>query len=145
VSPIKKFILLPKYEKHLFIEAIIYSFYARWLILCMPFKTIEKKMGNKTQNPSLLSNHKIDNEKLIYIKRAILRAAKWSLWQNKCFEQSLTAAYFLRKYKIPYQLYLGLLKENKKLHAHVWIESNGYFLVEKGKKNFVTLAIYYFP
>jgi len=133
------------FEKYLLIIALIYSFYIRWYILWMPFKIIEKKMGNKLQNTSLSYSYKYDKEKLVIIKRTILRAAKLSFWRNKCFEQSLTAAYFLRKYKIPYHLYMGITKENQKLIAHVWIESNGYFLVEKGKKNFVTLAIYYFP
>lgn len=125
----------------MFLEAFFVSFFARLLILFCPFKKLEKRLGAKTLIPLHYDNNK--KELLVLIKRSIYRAAKYSFWRNKCFEQSLTAAMMLRKRNIHYVLYLGLAKQGDKLIAHVWIESQGYFLVNKGNIEYSTLSIYY--
>ncbi|MGQ9846001.1 MAG: lasso peptide biosynthesis B2 protein [Bacteroidales bacterium] len=136
-----KYYKLSSIEKRMFLEAYVISFYSRLLILLLPFKSIEKKLGNKSPT---FSKYDHENKKLlVLIKRSILRSAKYSIWRNKCFEQSLTAAIMLKKRKYHYILHLGLAKKENKLIAHVWIESNGYYLVNKGNIEYCTLLTYF--
>ena len=138
---ISKYYKLNSTEKKMFFEAYVTSFYARMLLLFCSFKRLEKRLGKKSAQ--LMSNENQNKELLVLIKRSIIRASKYSFWRNKCFEQSLTAAIMLRKRKIHYVLYLGLAKKNNKLVAHVWMESQGYFLVNKGNTEFTTLSTFY--
>lgn len=126
----------------MFFEAFFISFYSRLLILFFSFKSLEKKLGSKS--PPLFPKYDHNNkELLVLIKRSILRSAKYCIWRNKCFEQSLTAAIMLKRRKFHYVLYFGLAKKDKKLKAHVWIKSNGYYLVNKGNVEYSTLLTYF--
>lgn len=136
-----KYYKLSSVEKKLFLEAYITSFYSRFLILLFSFKILEKKFGSKSTIYSEYENK--NKELLVLIKRSILRSAKYSIWRNKCFEQSLTAAIMLKKRKYHYAMHFGLAKKNNMLIAHVWIESNGYYLVNKGNIKYSTLLTYF--
>lgn len=138
---INKFIKLSSIEKQMFLEAYLVSLYSRMLILLSSFKSLEKKLGSKTEKRNCFRNENIETMKLI--KRSIIRSSKYCFWRNKCFEQSLTAAIMFKRRKIPYVLYLGVAKKEEKLIAHVWIESNGYFVVNKGKVEYFTLSTYF--
>lgn len=138
---ILKYCKLSSIEKKMFFEAFIISFYARLLILFFSFKSLEKKLGSKS---SLFPKYDHQNkELLVLIKRSILRSAKYSIWRNKCFEQSLTAAIMLKRRKYHYVLHFGLTKKDNKLKAHVWIESNDYYLVNKGNVEYSILLTYF--
>lgn len=136
-----KYFKLSSIEKRMFFEAYIISFYSRLLILFLSFKLLEKKLGSKS--PLFPKYNHQNKELLVLIKRSILRSAKYSIWRNKCFEQSLTAAIMLKKRNYNYVLHLGLAKKDNKLKAHVWIESNGYYLVNKGNGQYSTLLTYF--
>lgn len=140
-SLLRKFIKLTPTEKSMLIEALLLSFYIRLLIIFVPFKKLEKRFGNKTENPPIEKDAK-KTERLVLIKKSILRLKRRIPWRYKCYEQSLTALYMLKKRKLSYNLYFGVKKEKQKLLAHVWIESNYYPIVPRGEKDFTVLSIY---
>jgi len=136
-----KFINLSTIEKSMLAEALFLSLYVRLLILFVPFRKLEKRFGVKTETSSF-DKTADKTQQLISIKKSIMRLKSRTLWRYKCYEQSLTALQMLKKRKLPYTLYFGVNKENQKLFAHVWIESNNYSIVPKGEKDFAVLSIY---
>jgi len=57
--------------------------------------------------------------------RMVRAAARYSLAQYTCLEESLTLWYLLRKQGIPACLRIGVRKENEKFEAHAWVEYGG--------------------
>jgi len=49
-------------------------------------------------------------------------AARYSLAQYTCLEESLTLWYLLRRHGISACLRIGVRKENEKFEAHAWVE-----------------------
>jgi hypothetical protein len=136
----QKFYFLSRTEKKLFVEAFCLSVYARIIIKILPFKWYEKSLGEKNKNESEIDFQ--DKERLILVKRAVRRAAKYSWWRNKCFEQSFTTWLMLKRRKIHYTIFFGLNSEEKKLTAHVWIKTGDFYFVNKGNINFTTVLTY---
>ncbi len=136
---IKTFISLPLIEKKILAEVILVSLYVRILLLMFSFEFIEKKLIEKKYNKKENTNFK---ETILLIKKSIQRSSKLIFWRYFCLEQSLTALIMLRKRKLPFTLYLGVLKKNDKMLAHVWICSQTIYIVEKTNEEFSVIKEY---
>jgi len=114
-------------EKKLFFSALLWIYYYAFYLKIIPSKVwIEKKMLKKlklTQKPE-------NNLNLFQIKRALLRAGKCYLFQNKCLVQSLAGKRILKNYRISSTIFLGL-KTGETFIAHAWLIANEIQLVEK--------------
>lgn len=125
---IRKFIKLSFAEKKLFLEAAIFLFAAKILLLLFPFKYCLRFISNKNCvfidcNPEYLQS----------IKTAVNRANKLAFWKNICLVQSFTARWILSRRKISSRLSIGVTHdENKKLIAHAWIKVGDFEIVNKG-------------
>ncbi len=136
-----KYINLPKQEKKLLLEALLFSIYVRLWLMLFPFKWIEKKLGSK--EPVIYETTNIQEKLLLTIKKSIKRIANHTWWRNQCIEQSLTALLMLKKRKINYVISFGATTKNSQLKAHVWIRSGSFFIVDKGTDNYALIIEYY--
>ncbi len=57
------------------------------------------------------------------IGRAVQLAARYTPWESNCFPQAVAARVLLRLYRIPYALYLGLMRDPNtgEFKAHAWV------------------------
>lgn len=125
----KGFLIIPKDEKYLLVEAIVMIFLCKLLLLVLPFRKViginfGKKNGQKT-NP--------DPEFLMKIKRSLRRANRLSFWRNKCLVQSIAGKWMLKRWGIKSQISFGIKYENNyELVAHAWLKVGCIEIVEKG-------------
>jgi len=109
-------------------------------LLFTPFKeVISEKRNSQITNYTEVNKYEL----IVLIKKSVKRAAKYSIWRNKCLEQALTARVMLTKRNIKSKLYFGVNKNNNKLKAHAWLKVEDFFVTgEKGYKNFTVVACY---
>lgn len=127
MNRLRKFVNLPIVEKRLLLEATLFLFAAKVLLIILPFKHCIK----------LLSFGEVENRdpelvQLMYIKKAIHRTQWLMFWRNKCIVMCVASRWMLRRRQIPSSLSLGVVfDEDKKLKAHAWIKAGDFHLVEK--------------
>ena len=95
-------------ERNLFFEAWAISFFARLRLIFTPFSSYSKKLGKHNFLPEEIIN--CDTDLVLLIKRSIKRAVAYSIWRNKCLEQSVTAKKMLKKRGIISTIYFGVRK-----------------------------------
>ena len=128
MKQIHKFIHLPHKEKLLFVEALFFLFFSKFLLF-LPFKYCMKKVKRKQQ---LFTN--ADHEILKEICIAVRRANRFAIWKNVCLVQSFAARFMLQRRNIASTMYLGLqLKNEKEIAAHAWLLSNDVYITPKGR------------
>lgn len=129
----KKFISYSNIEKKLFFEALFYIFYSKFYLLFVSYKTWSKKLefDKISQKPSEIE--------LWELKKAILRANKFSFWKNKCLVMSFTSKLMLNRRNIDSKLHLGLKKENNLMLAHSWVQVDGINFISSGE-SYVKIA-----
>jgi len=128
ISPLKKFLALSFKEKRLFLEALIFVYCAKIMLLLFPFKLIVKFISYN-EYPSIHP----EIEQLKQIKVAIARANRLAFWKNVCIVQSIAARWMLNRRKVPSKLSLGVIHDkNGKMIAHAWIKVNGFEIVSRG-------------
>ncbi len=136
-----KIFSVSKTDKKLFFEAFFNSLIVRISLLFTPFNKYSKKIGNL--NSEIKTNNLYSIETINAISLAVKRAAKYSLWRNKCLEQAITAKKMLKKRNIDSTIYFGVCKNNSKLEAHAWLKINEVFVVgERNHKKFTVVAWY---
>jgi hypothetical protein len=114
-------------EKKLFFSALFWMhFYAIFLKIMPAKKWISQKKSKKSTSGQ--NKHHYFN--LFQLKRALLRAGKCYLFQNKCLAQSLAGRKILKTNHISSTIYLGLSTKGNFI-AHAWLVSNEFELVEK--------------
>ena len=123
-----KFVALPLYEKMLFMEALLFSYAAKVLLLVLPFKYCQKFVSNdkcKRTEP--------DVRVLKQIKKAVYRTNWLAFWDNKCLVMSLASRWMLQRRRIPSHISLGVaFDEKNNLIAHAWLKTCEYEIVDKG-------------
>ncbi len=123
-----KFTKLSIQEKLLFLEALLFSYAAKVLLLVLPFKYCLKFVSNdncKHTDPDVLELKKI--------KKAVYRANRMAFWDNKCLVMSLASRWMLQRRRIPSQISLGVaFDESNNLIAHAWLKTSEYEIVDKG-------------
>ena len=141
ITPIFKIFCVSKIEQKLFFEAYFTSFIVRISLIFTPFNNYSKKIGALNSDAKTINNLCI--ETINSIRIAVKRAAKYSIWRNKCLEQAITAKKMLKKRHIESTIYFGVCKNNNKLEAHAWLKVNETFVVgEKNHKRFIVVAYF---
>ncbi|WP_162794076.1 lasso peptide biosynthesis B2 protein [Runella rosea] len=112
----------------LFMEALLFSYAAKVLLLVLPFKYCQKFVSNDK-----CKRTELDVRVLKQIKKAVYRTNWLAFWDNKCLVMSLASRWMLQRRRIPSHISLGVaFDENKNLIAHAWISANEFDVIEKG-------------
>ncbi len=140
----RKYYLLQRKEKFLFLEALVTHLYTGLLLKVIPFRWIPRVFSSRQfeaptkkedQSRHSVSGRQSDDIELI--RTAIQRAGKVSPWKNRCLVSSLAGRCMLRHRKISSQLSLGVAKNNKgKTIAHAWLKADGSEIVAKAGEYF---------
>lgn len=111
-------------EYVLFMEAWIFLAFARAVLIFLQFKKIVPLLGKTmVETTDEITEKKIDL--LALISLSLNRAAKYSPWRTKCFEQAIAAKMMLKRRGMKTTLYLGVYKDQmNKLGAHAWLKYN---------------------
>jgi hypothetical protein len=97
---------------------------ARLLILAVTFKRLYPCFGDRAGIEPL--RPLIDPwqvSRAVQIGRVIRMAARYTPWNSNCFPQAIVARVLLGLYRIPYAMYLGLMRDpsGPGLQAHAWV------------------------
>lgn len=128
IKNLRKFAALERGRRSLLLEAVIFLFLSKALLLVMPLKTVlaisQLPEGIiKTPVQSLLKE----------LKWSLQFADKLSLWKNRCLVKSIAGRWMLRRRKIASTLCLGVKHgENENLNAHAWLKVDDYEIVDSG-------------
>lgn len=114
---------LPRNEKVWLLLIYPMSGVARVVILGLPFRWLAPILGEHYQNVQVSTLASDFQRKRAWrIGEVAALAAKYTPWESKCLVQASIAVLFYRYYKIPYILYLGVMKsEEDELKAHAWV------------------------
>lgn len=123
----------------LFIQAWICIAIARCMLVFMPFRKIAPLLGKSVPDENTRGMR--TSRRPERIRAAIRRAAKWSPWRAKCFEQALAGKIMLTCRRMSCIVFFGINKVGDELQAHAWLESEG-VIITGGKEagQFVVIA-----
>ena len=130
ITDFKKFIALPRYEKHLLMEALVSLFWARLLLLCLPFRKIAPRMGKAMGETEKGAVGKQARE-LKSVQQALRRAVPLVPGRRHCLTKALAGRMMLARRSIACTIYLGMIKDatrNHRLSAHAWLRSGDMFV-----------------
>ena len=128
-----KFFKLSLKEKSLFFEALLLIYYAKIYLIFVPLKKWKIKMDKKFEY------NNIDLKELKALKKAILRANKFSFWKNKCIVMCIASKFLLNRRKITSELHLSAkINNSKNLEAHAWLSVEDFQFISEND-NFVNL------
>ncbi|PEQ95204.1 stage V sporulation protein S [Bacillus sp. AFS006103] len=135
--------LLTKRAKNylLYIEALIYLAWARFLVVYFPFKQIAPQLGEQMQETSF-DNCLGEDVKLKRISKAIELMSTFTLWESKCLDQAIAALKMLERRGIDSTLYLGTAKDKQgRMIAHAWLRSGSLYITGSAvMKEFTTVG-----
>jgi hypothetical protein len=133
---LRKFILLPKSDRLLFMEALSLVILARMMLTLLPFRLCIKTI-RATQYP-----HDANAGELRQVRNALTRANRLTCWKNVCLVQSFAARWMLQRRHIGSVLSIGAMHDpQKKLIAHAWISAGNFEVVPRGG-NFTPLTTF---
>lgn len=123
----------------LFIQAWICLAIARVMLIFVPFRKIAPLLGKSVTNGHTISTK--TSLRPQRIRSAIRRAAAWSPWRTKCFEQALAGKLMLSCRNMSGIVFFGINKVGDDLQAHAWLESEG-VVITGGKEadQFIVIA-----
>lgn len=117
----------PVEEKSLFAEAVVALFFAKLILLLLPFKHCVKLLEYKKGESRTGSV-----EELAALKQALDRANRLAFWKNECLVKSFAARKLLMRRGIASRMAVGVAHdEAKKVIAHAWITAGDFELVKK--------------
>ncbi|HPJ60889.1 MAG TPA: lasso peptide biosynthesis B2 protein [Bacteroidales bacterium] len=126
LSAINRFFRLQAPRRRILVEATLFQYAAKLLLLLLPVRTVLKT--------SLHSQRRIANEDAIVlpdIKWALNSAARYTFWKNKCLVQSIAGRWMLGHRGISCRLSFGVkYDEERRLLAHAWLKSGDYEVVD---------------
>lgn len=119
-SKIKGFRRMSRKDKLLFFEAFILTGIARGAMLTIKFNKLKKHMGkHNTESPMEVDLKTYNTTRSI--RRAVLKASRYTPWESKCLVQALTVQKMLKHRNISSTIYLGVNKDKENnLAAHAW-------------------------
>jgi len=119
-----------------FLLATVYLYFSQLLILCIPLRVYFPLFADHPKS----DYQKITDEKILVVRKALLRGLKYLPWKGKCLAQALTGKLLLRKLGLPGTIYLGITKDNGNLEAHAWlISGNQYISGKEGHKKYTVV------
>lgn len=96
---------------------------ARAAVVFLPFERIIELVGLSSRAcPATPRVTLRQRETARQLGLTILKAARYSPWVANCLPQAICAAVLLRLYKVPFAVFLGLLRDDKsgQVLAHAW-------------------------
>lgn len=133
----KKFCQLPRDEKVILLEAFIWLLKTKVEIFLFPFRKIAPRMG-KHMKETPREGQAQHTQALFLIRQAINRVSRHIPWKSSCLVRSIAGKGMLKRRKIPFTLYLGLIRDQKRgknLNAHAWLRSGNIILTGKERIN----------
>lgn len=116
---------MPFKEKAIFFINFWLLGIAKLAIQLMSYKRLSGYFGHSCKMlvaSTLISQKQI--QQALFIRRTILRAARYTPWNSNCLPQALVAKFWCQRYKIPYLFFIGLAKKSDLplgRDAHAWI------------------------
>jgi len=118
--------------------AIAYLSFSQILITFVPFRIYYKFFADRHIRPDADATE----EKILVVRKALLRGIKRLPWKAKCLAQALAGKLLLRKLGLSGTIYLGVRKDTGKLEAHAWLKCGNQFISGKeGYKKFTVVQI----
>ena len=128
ISKFRKFIALPRDQKWLLMEAVLFIYSAKILLVLLPLKTVMKISLSSKRN-----GKEPDANLLMRIRWALRSADRLSFWKNRCLVQSISGRWMLQRRGIVSQIFFGVKHDNNnKAFAHAWLKTGDFEVVEKG-------------
>ena len=97
---------------------------AKVLILAVSFNRMHLWLGDSAGNEPLRPLiDPLQVDRAVQISRVIRMAARYNPWNSNCFPQAIVARVLLGLYRIPYAMYLGVMRgpSDPGLQAHAWV------------------------
>ena len=110
-----------------FLLATVFLYFNQLLIVLIPFRVYSAIFKDK---PGRVYR-KVTYNRVLIVRKALLRGLKYLPWKGKCLVQALTGKLLLRKLGLPGTIYLGIKKDTGKLEAHAWLTSGHQFVSGK--------------
>ncbi len=126
-------------EKGLTLKAYIYSFYYRFIVMNVPMKKIQEKLGKRGEE----SPYDYPEGQGRYIRLCafhVNRITEHLPWEAKCFVRALTLRKLLSEKNIPSTIYLGVREDDNKLKAHAWLRCGTFYLTGGNGEGFTMVA-----
>jgi len=149
-NKLSTFYTLSLRQKCWFLILLPYSGVLRFCFLFFPFHLLSSILGKQCSN--IQCSSVINDNRLQYvyeISQIIRLIERYSPWQSKCLIQALLVATLCRYYRIPYVIFLGVLKQsnsNEPIKAHAWsLVGNKIVSGAKGHKKFTVINTYISP
>jgi hypothetical protein len=129
-----KFKAMKRYQKSLFIEAILFQIIAGLILKLLPFRLITRLFSLpshfNSHAPATTTSHTHINS--IEIKNALMISGDLSPWKNRCLVQALAARWMLNRRGMESKLSLGVAKgSDNTMIAHAWLNTKDLEVVEK--------------
>lgn len=98
---------------------------ARATIVMWPLHHFRSWLGEPRLNrPQALNVELAQGMLAQQIGKITALVCKYTPWKSECLVQAMVAAWWLRRYRIPYTIYLGAMKggAERELMAHAWLK-----------------------
>lgn len=148
LARLRSFMRLSGKEKRLFLEAFFRLGMMRAALLVFSFKRLTRSLKQQqgtTCPPPLRAE---DVEPVLYVGKAISRAALHTPWESACLVQVLAARGMLQARGIPGVFYLGVMKDGdasgqKKMQAHAWTQCGDMIITGgEGHEAFSVISVF---
>ncbi len=130
----------------MFTEAWLWLALARTMLLFLPFRKLAPILGEKIPPPADQEDkHHEQDDKLLRIGTAILRAGNKSPWRTECFEQALAGKFMLKTRCMPSTVFFGVSKNRRKgnFNAHAWLRCGNCIVTgDKHLEQFTVIACF---
>jgi hypothetical protein len=114
----------------LFVEAARHALAARVRLKFVPFKKLATSLGEHMKETP--REPYPDQALLDRVALATRRSGRYVTVGSRCFVEAITAKKMLEKRGAPSVIYLGVRKEDDKLHAHAWLRCGDRIVVGDG-------------
>jgi hypothetical protein len=115
------------FKARLILQLIFWLFFIRMLMVFSSFNTITSHIGTRQFKPSINRQQiKAKKEVCVFLRKSVRRVAFILPFKCKCLSQAYAVARILQRYKLPYTVYFGVAKDEKKhFKAHAWLKVGG--------------------
>ena len=133
---------LPWADRFLFVEAMLRLFFARVLVVALPFRILSRRLSAHMREST--SVHDAAHEPLLRrVRWAIAAASRRAPWRCKCLEQGVAAKMMLRKRGVANTLYMGLARADAAVEAHAWLRSGATYVTGgAGRERFTVVSTF---
>jgi len=126
---LSKFLSLNSSKRFVLIEAILFIYSVKAILLVLPIKKVMNISLTKKETKECN-----DPEILLELKWALQNANDLSLWKNRCLINSIAGRWLLQRRGITSLIFFGLKHDHHKnqLIAHAWLMVGGFYMVDSG-------------